>query len=83
MVNRYGATYQKRIVVSIRKSTIRLILVLYFILLFFFCCISGRLGNWKQDKYSETAYMEELEGEDRTLCVTERLGYENLERRIF
>lgn len=48
---------------SIRKSTIRLILVLYFILLFSFVAYLGDWGNWKQDKYSETAYMEELEEE--------------------
>ena len=46
---------------SIRKSTIRLILVLYFILLFSFVAYLGNWGYWKQDKYSETAYMEELE----------------------
>ena len=48
---------------SIRKSTIRLILVLYFI------AYLGNWGYWKQDKYSETAYMEELEGEDRTFVL--------------
>ena len=54
---------------SIRKSTIRLILVLYFILLFSFVAYLGDWGNWKQDKYIETAYMEELEGEDRTFVL--------------
>ena len=54
---------------SIRKSTIRLILVLYFILLFSFVAYLGTWGYWKQDKYSETAYMEELEGEDRTFVL--------------
>ena len=54
---------------SIRKSTIRLILVLYFILLFSFVAYLGDWGNWTQDKYSETAYMEELEGEDRTFVL--------------
>ena len=60
---------KKSIVVSIRKSTIRLILVLYFILLFSFVAYLGNWGYWKQDKYSETAYMEELEGEDRTFVL--------------
>ena len=54
---------------SIRKSTIRLILVLYFILLFSFVAYLANWGYWKQDKYSETAYMEELEGEDRTFVL--------------
>jgi hypothetical protein len=61
---------KKRIVVSIRKSTVRFILVLYFILLFSFVAYLGDWGNWKHDKYSETAYtVEELKGEDRTFVL--------------
>ena len=57
---------KKRIVVRVRKSTVRLILVLYFILLFSFVAY---LGDWKKDKYSETVYIEEVEGEDRTFVL--------------
>ena len=39
------------------------------VLLFSFVAYLGNWGYWKQDKYSETAYMEELEGEDRTFVL--------------
>lgn len=55
----------------IGKSTVRFILVLYFILLFSFVAYLGDWGDWKQDKYSETVHkiMEEQEGEDRTFVL--------------
>lgn len=62
---------KKRMVVRVRKSTVRFILFVYFILLFSFAAYLGDLGDWKQFKYSETldTIMEEQEGEDITLVL--------------
>lgn len=62
---------KKRMVVRVRKSTVRFILFVYFILLFSFAAYLGDLGDWKQFKYSETVdtIMEEQEGEDITLVL--------------
>lgn len=55
----------------VRKSTVRFILFVYFILLFSFVAYLGDLGDWKQVKYSETEHtiMEEQEGEDITFVL--------------
>lgn len=47
---------KKRMVVRVRKSTVRFILFVYFILLFSFAAYLGDLGDWKQFKYSETVH---------------------------
>lgn len=62
---------KKRMVVRVRKSTVRFILFVYFILLFSFAAYLGGLGDWKQFKYSETVdtITEEQEGEDITLVL--------------
>ena len=60
----------------IGKSTVRFILVLYFILLFSFVAYLGDWGDWKQDKYSETVHriMEEQEGEEYTVKSEDSSG---------
>lgn len=60
MVNRYGVTYQKRIVVSIRKSTIRLDSGFVFYPAFSFVAYLGKLGYCSHRINKVKQHMEEL-----------------------